>query len=798
MDLNGFTQIKICNIRVIRVLLKSKGMKPRIYLLIIAFSLLAVQAHAQELFKDDFSNGMSGWVAEGDFSENWMIGETNLAGGEAPELFYKGKYPITAPDRNCRLVSPVIDLSSYAGQSLIIRFSHTVDHLSPITLGMATTSDGGTTWNSVWTQEQGFEQQMFVRIDNSDIGAAGFRFAFTCSGNFQVLKGWYIDDIQLSIEQDNSIWLESMACEKPSITLKEENAVTLSFKNLGKKNITSMEICYQADGDETVKEIKTGLNVAHFEKASVTFQESIAGKELGKRQIKAWVSKVNGESVTDRELHDTFSVTGVPLPPVRKRAMIEEFTSSTCGPCAILNAVLDPWLQTAKDEVVATKYQMFFPQPVAFPNGDPYFIEDCDIRSEFYGSIRAVPTPFLDGTEFPSGASHEERVRKVKEMVSKMATEQGMVDIKAIFSVTGKSIKTEIHLMPYVSGDYLLNVAINEKTTTENVGSNGETAFHSVLMKMFPDGNGKTYSFMEGKAIPLITFEEDLSDTNIEEFDDLEIAVFVQDPVSKAILNAVYATATTISPNPPTSLKAVAEGTTVNLSWEKPSPGTGLTGYTLYRDGALVAENITGTSYSDTQLMNENYTYHLKAIYPEMESVYASCSAIVEVPVTPPANVEATTHDHIRFTVTWDASPEEYIEGYDIYREGTKINQDLVTTTSYTDDVLYEGGYCYRIVAVAPMGESKPSDRACAGTVAIDDTATDSFLKVYPNPASGQLHIANDKTSIKNIRLFDLSSRLVYEKSNVNATEYTIDISTLTHGLYILNVDEKAVKLIKQ
>lgn len=772
-------------------------MKTKIPFLTICL-LLLFQANAQELFKDDFSQGIPVWTAEGDFPENLKLSETDLAGGASPELHYKGKFPVTASNKNCRIVSPAIDLSKYPGQNLMLHFCHKVDYVSSIDLSLVTTSDGGGTWNDVWRGSQDFEQQMFVRIDNSDIGAAQFRFAFTCSGNFQQLKDWYIDNVVLSVEADDNAYLETMACEEESVTLKEENTVSLSFKNLGKKNITSVEMCYQIDNDEMVMEIRTGLNIAHFERSSLTFQQPIVGKTIGEHSVKAWIAKVNGAPIEKRVLSDSFTVTDIPLPPVKKAIMIEEFTSSTCAPCAVLNAILDPWLQTSRGDVVATKYQMFFPQPITFPNGDPYFIEDCELRSEFYGSIRAVPTPFMDGTEFPSASTHEERVKKAKELAQELLKQPGKVDIKATFNITGQTIKIEIHLMPYVSGEYLLNVSVNEKTTTENVGTNGESAFHSVLMKMLPDGNGQKYTFTEGKPVSVITFESNLSDTHIEEFDDLEVAVFVQEPVSRAVLNAVYATETTISPNPPVKLKATVEGTKATLSWEKPSPGTGLGGYTLYRDGVLVKENITGTSYLDEDLPNDDYTYHLKVVYPEMESVYASCSATVDVSISAPTHVVVTTEDDKIFNITWNASPEEYVAGYDIYRDGTKVNQELVESASYVDEAPYEGGYCYRVVAIAPMGESQPSAKACAGLVAIEDVVVDNSLKVYPNPTEGALRITNNESPIKLLQLFDLNGRLLYEKDHVGTTEYTIDISGFMHGVYILNVDGKSVKIIKK
>lgn len=767
-------------------------MKTKIYLLIIILSLLALNAPAQELFRADFSAGISGWSTEGDYPENWQVSETNHAGGETPELFYKGKYPMIAPDKSCRLISPIIDLSSYPGTSLLLRFCHAIECVSPIKMEIATTFDGGATWHNVWTQGEVIERQMFVRIDNTGFEAGKLQFAFVCSGNFQELKGWYIDDLELSIEPSNAIHSESITCGKESIFLKEGNPISLSFKNIGKAPITSLEIGYQVDDDEPVMEIRTGLNVAHFETSMVTFQEPVVGKGVGEHSVKVWVSKVNGASVSEQALYGSFSVTDIPLVLNKRKAMLEEFTSSTCNPCARLNEYLNPWLETVKDQiVVASKYQMNWPSP-----GDIYYIQDCKLRSGFYGGITSVPTPLINGGKFPSSITYPEMMEKADILVKEISVQSVPVDIKAVFSIKDRTIKTEMHLMPYVSGNYLLLVSVNEKTTTENVAGNGETAFHSVVMKMLPDGNGQTVSLVEGKLLS-ITLEADLTDTNVEEFDDLEVAIWVQDRTTREVLNANYAVESTFAPNMPKNLQAAVDEMVINLSWDKPSTDTGLVGYKLLRDGVVLADNITGTTYTDGNA-NGDYLYHLCAVYPDIESSHISATAAVTMPISAPTNVEAATQDRIHFTLTWDASPEEYIEGYDIYREGTKINRELVTSTTYTDEAPYEGGYCYRVVAVAPMGKSEPSARACAGPVAIEDTTTNNSLKVYPNPTDGQLRITADGSTIKTIQLFDLSGRLLYERSNINAAEYLIDVSEFIQGMYILNADGKAVKFIKQ
>ena len=108
----------------------------------------------------------------------------------------------------------------------------------------------------------------------------------------------------------------------------------------------------------------------------------------------------------------------------------------------------------------------------------------------------------------------------------------------------------------FESEDLVVHVAINEKTTSANVGSNGLTEFHHVMKKMVPNKQGSrlgalvagdiiedtyTYEFMgdydpdTGLPSTRVAPEERKHYVDhrvahtVEEFDDLEVVVWVQD-----------------------------------------------------------------------------------------------------------------------------------------------------------------------------------------------------------------------------------------------------------------------------
>ncbi|MBQ2852345.1 MAG: hypothetical protein IJE76_03025, partial [Bacteroidales bacterium] len=63
--------------------------------------------------------------------------------------------------------------------------------------------------------------------------------------------------------------------------------------------------------------------------------------------------------------------------------------------------------------------------------------------------------------------------------------------MRGAFNVQGNTINVTADFMSYFNMSGVnAYISINEKTTTGNVGTNGETEFHHILMKMLEDGNG--------------------------------------------------------------------------------------------------------------------------------------------------------------------------------------------------------------------------------------------------------------------------------------------------------------------
>jgi methionine-rich copper-binding protein CopC len=81
----------------------------------------------------------------------------------------------------------------------------------------------------------------------------------------------------------------------------------------------------------------------------------------------------------------------------------------------------------------------------------------------------------------------------------------------------------------------------------------------------------------------------------------------------------------------------------------------------------------------------------------------------------------------------------------------------------------------------------------------ISNVTINENINLYPNPSNGQFTL--DFTSVKNqvssVKIYDLVGKNVYSKDakiNEGANKLSIDVSNLTSGVYILNIENQKVK----
>lgn len=176
----------------------------------------------------------------------------------------------------------------------------------------------------------------------------------------------------------------------------------------------------------------------------------------------------------------------------------------------------------------------------------------------------------------------------------------------------------------------------------------------------------------------------------------------------------------TTPPNAPTNLTATAPtATTVNLSWtastDTGANPTGVTKYNVLRNGVVIAQPTT-TSYTDTnRTANTTYSYSVQAVDGASNVSTNSNTATITTPVvadttapTVPTNLQATATSTSQVNLSWTASTDtggSGLAGYNIYRNGTKLNTNPVTTTTYGDSTVSANTtYSYKLEAIDGAG----------------------------------------------------------------------------------------------
>ena len=222
-------------------------MKKTLLFTLALFLATAMMAQNRAVILEESFNDNSfpaGWSIAGLGTQNWVISGTDNAGGQANELHLNW-----SPQFNgvSRLVSPVIDLTGYS--SVIISFKHYLDNYSGShTLGIATTSDGGTTWNQGWTQNYSADGGYVVNqeISTDDMGSANFQFCIFYSGSSYNFDNWYFDDI-LVFNLEN-LDLAVTGSTMPDIATIGDLPVSMKVMNYGVTPITSIDASYEVLG----------------------------------------------------------------------------------------------------------------------------------------------------------------------------------------------------------------------------------------------------------------------------------------------------------------------------------------------------------------------------------------------------------------------------------------------------------------------------------------------------------------------------------------------------------------------
>lgn len=270
----------------------------------------------------------------------------------------------------------------------------------------------------------------------------------------------------------------------PQIMTASSSQVAIEVKNNGAQNITSLQITYKIDANTPVSQTFTGLNITPYGTQTLTFTTPVSGLSQGSHSILVTLLQTNGAAdpvTTNNTASTNFTLPNGTTP---RNGLIEEFTSSTCGPCASFNVTFDPLILSNNANVPSShfniiKYQMNWPSP----GNDVSYNADGNTRRGAYG-VTGIPDHYTNGAAGGSGNQAE---------IDGSKTAAAYASFTGSYTVKGDSIIANISMKPNFTlqgGNFKLFMVATEAHYTNNGATTSQKEYYHVMRKMLPDGNG--------------------------------------------------------------------------------------------------------------------------------------------------------------------------------------------------------------------------------------------------------------------------------------------------------------------
>ncbi|MCQ2320777.1 MAG: C25 family cysteine peptidase [Bacteroidales bacterium] len=265
----------------------------------------------------------------------------------------------------------------------------------------------------------------------------------------------------------------------------------------------------------------------------------------------------------------------------------------------------------------------------------------------------------------------------------------------------------------------------------------------------------------------------------------------------------VTATATVTVVKAPTNVH-ITFGEHPTINWAAIQP---FTSFNVYRGEELIASNITGMSYTDTDVVpcpEEEYCYSVATVYNQAIAQSEEACDAMELFLFPVRNAAGeyvwNMENDFGANLTWNM-PEEAVNcwemtGFNIYRE-VEINKsfELIANVPAIEgqndyqyfDSIPAGYVSYIIKAVYERDdEMLESDGNVIEIYITGIQEKNDNVSVFPNPTNDILNIKAE--NIENISVFNLFGQEIMNV-NVDNDNCIINMSQFTKGIYMLKVE---------
>eukprot|EP00455_Lapot_gusevi_P054187 TRINITY_DN862_c0_g1_i4.p1 TRINITY_DN862_c0_g1~~TRINITY_DN862_c0_g1_i4.p1 ORF type:complete len:574 (-),score=114.66 TRINITY_DN862_c0_g1_i4:58-1779(-) len=200
---------------------------------------------------------------------------------------------------------------------------------------------------------------------------------------------------------------------------------------------------------------------------------------------------------------------------------------------------------------------------------------------------------------------------------------------------------------------------------------------------------------------------------------DYDVQKGIQMAAIKAMVDQLTSGFAPVAPPAQVSVTSVTNNS-IALTWQAAAKAVA---YQVLRDGQVVADSVQGLQYNDTGLQpGTRYIHSVVSIassgghsQPSMDVVATTSGS--PPPIAPPSGLTVSNVTAKSVALTW--KPEDNVDGYVVYRNGTRLNHGIVGSVEYTDSTVASSStYSYTVTSARGSTESPPSAPVTATTPA--------------------------------------------------------------------------------
>lgn len=217
-----------------------------------------------------------------------------------------------------------------------------------------------------------------------------------------------------------------------------------------------------------------------------------------------------------------------------RTVLVEEFTNTSCIPCAEASPIIDAIVASmGREKVVAVKYHAWFPGPT-----DPFYLaetEDNRARAEYY-YVTGIPHLRIDGTTVSPSLDSPRIVSDIETRLEQSPP----LSLTAGYEIAGNQYTVTARVAALeepVYSDHVIHFAVVESGIHIDPppGTNGETDFEHVMRRMLPSASGESFNISQGDTL---TFQRQFALDASWNANNIETVVFVQSRGTLEILQA--------------------------------------------------------------------------------------------------------------------------------------------------------------------------------------------------------------------------------------------------------------------